>query len=232
MRSILLCLLLGALVTTSPAGESRSVKTEAGAAASLVRLAEGLADEGEWRAALVHWQAAQELAPDDGGIANSLGGAYLRVGDASRSALQFRRAIRLDLDNAAYHFNLANIEFMLRHDLTKAWKTETPKVLHHALREFREASRLAPTNLEYAQAYAETFYGMSDPDWAEAEAAWEHVLELSPQGREFIYLQLARVNLKRGDGERARAFLGKVEDQQHGSLKRKLEAQADKLSAL
>lgn len=232
MRLFLLCLLLAALVTNSPASESQSAQNDAGAVASFVRLAERLADDGEWRSALVHWQAAQELAPNDARIANSLGGAYLRMGEASKSALQFRRAIRLEMDNAAYHFNLANVEFMLRHDLTKAWKMETPKVLHHALREFREASRLSPANLEYARAYAETFYGMTDPDWGEAEAAWQHVLELSPQGKEFIYLQLARVNLKRGDGARAREFLGQVADQQHGSLKRKLEAQADKLSAL
>lgn len=243
MRAILLCLLLVALVSASPAtprwlgpGAAREpmeyekfLQEHPGTVAGHVRYAEFLAVQGNLRAALVHWRSAQQLAPDDASIANSLGGIYLRMGRAPESAAQFGRAVRLEGDNAAYHFNLANVEFMLRHELTAAWKMEMPELLRHALSEFREASRLSPNDIEYARAYAETFYGVPDPDWTEAEAAWKHVLSLSPQGGDFIYLQLARVSLKRRDGAGARAFLGKIIDKRHDGLKRKLQARADQM---
>ena len=82
--------------------------------------------------------------------------------------------------------------------------------------------------MEYARGYAETFYGVPDPDWSEAEAAWKHVLSLSPQA-DFANLQLARVSLKLGHKEEARRFLDQIHDTRHDGLKQKLRDQADKL---
>ncbi|MGI8890592.1 MAG: hypothetical protein ACR2G0_07395 [Chthoniobacterales bacterium] len=236
MRTILLSILLTILVGISPGSarwlggdEQDRSSDHPGTAAEHVRSAESLADHGECGAAMVHWRAAQQLAPEDASIANSLGGAFLRMGRAAESAAQFERAVRLDGANAAYHFNLANVEFMLRHDLAAAWKIDLPQILQQALAEFREASRLAPRRVEYARAYAETFYGVPGADWAEAEAAWKHVLSLSPEGRDFIYLQLARVSLKRGDAASTRQFLQQIATGPHDGLKRKMMAQAERL---
>ena len=134
----------------------------------------------------VHWRQAQKLDPADAATANALGGAYLRAGHSAEAAEQFGRAVKLASENPAYHFNLANVEFMLRHDLKAAWNVDTPELLEHALSEFRAASRLSPNDVEYARAYAETFYGMPNPDWSAAEAAWKHVLALSGQS-DFAY---------------------------------------------
>ena len=190
--------------------------------------AEFLSENGNLRAAIVHWRQAQRLDPGNAVTANSLGGAYLHVGNAAESAEQFSRAIELANENAAYHFNLANVEFMLRHDLKEAWNMEVSELLRRALGEFRTASRLAPNNVDYARSYAETFYAIPDPDWGEAEAAWKHVLALSAQG-DFAYLQLARISLKRGDASGARRCLAKLTDTRTEGLKRKLLAQANRL---
>jgi tetratricopeptide (TPR) repeat protein len=190
--------------------------------------AEFLSENGNLRAAIAHWREAQRLDPGNAATANSLGGAYLRMGRAAESAEQFYRAIELAGGNAAYHFNLANVEFMLRHDLQAAWKVDPSEVLRRALAEFRAASDLSPNDIEYARAYAETFYGMPDPDWAEAALAWKRVLALSPTG-DFAYLQLARVSLKRGDANEARRCLAKLTDSRNEGLKRKLLAKADLL---
>jgi hypothetical protein len=104
-------------------------------------------------------------------------GAYLHTGNAAESAEQFARAAELASDDTAYHFNLANMEFMLRHDLA---------------------------------------------------AAWKHVLALSSQ-RDFAYLQLTRISLKRGNASAARRCLAKLTDTRTASLKRKLLAEADLL---
>ncbi|MDQ3198422.1 MAG: hypothetical protein M3Q46_04420 [Verrucomicrobiota bacterium] len=242
MRLVLLSLLLLALGSAAPARERSSsgrirqdqsrhekfLQEHPDSASAHQAYAEFLSEQGNMRAALAHWRTAQLLDPQNAAIANALGGAYLRMGHAADSAAHFARAIGLESGNAAYHFNLANVEYMLRHDLTAAWKMEMPDLLRLALAEFREASRLSPNDVEYARAYAETFYGVPNPNWSEAETAWKHVLSLSPQG-DFVYLQLARVSLKRGDAKGARQFLGQIVDARHDGLKRKLRAQADSL---
>src|SRR5207237_1073709 len=157
---------------------------------------------------------------------NSLGRVYLRMGRVREAAEQFLLAVHSESNNPDYHFNLANVEFVLRGDLTAAWKIDSAELLQRALVEFREASRLAPMNLEYARAYAETFYGMPSPDWKEALVAWQHYLELSTD-RNFAYLQLARVSLKRHNKAEALSFLDKISDASFSEVKEKLRKQAE-----
>jgi Flp pilus assembly protein TadD len=183
---------------------------------------------GEAEAAVEHWRIAQGMEPANAETANSLGGAYLGLGRVPDAAEQFRLAIHSEAANPLYHFNLANVEFVLRHDLTAAWKIDSAELLQRALFEFREASRLAPMNLEYARAYAEAFYGMPNPAWEDAEIAWQHYLELSTD-RNFAYLQLARVSLKRHKKAEALSFLDKVSDFSYSEVKEKLRKQVEAL---
>ena len=191
-------------------------------------LAAFLWKNGKTEAAVEHLRIAQGLEPANAESANSLGGAYLGLGRVSDAAEQFLLAIHLEAANPLYHFNLANVEFVLRNDLTAAWKIDSAELLQRALFEFREASRLAPMDLEYARAYAETFYGMPNPDWKEAQVAWQHYLELSTN-RNFAYLQLARVSLKRHKKAEALSFLDKISDSSYSELKEKLRKQAEAL---
>jgi Tfp pilus assembly protein PilF len=191
-------------------------------------LAAFLWKNGKPEAAVEHWRTAQRLDPKNGEAANSLGGAYLRTGRIPEAAEQFLLAVRSESDNPDYHFDLGNVEFVLRRDLTAAWKIDSAELLRRALFQFREASRLAPTNLEYARAYAETFYGMPNPDWKEAQVAWQHYLELSTD-RNFAYLHLARVSLKRHKKAEALSFLDKVSGSSYSEVKEKLRKQAEAL---
>ncbi len=206
----------------------KQLRQQPDSAAAHLAYAEFLSDHGQMRTAISHWRLAQLLDPANAAIANSLGGAYLRMGRAVQSADQFQRAVDGASAVAAYHYNLANVEFLLRRDLTAGWQIDTAALLHRALAEFREASRLSPNDAEYARGYADAFFVLPNPDWIEAEAAWKHVLKLSPQG-DFACLQLARVSLKRGDKAGARKFLDQIQDARHEGLKQKLRAQADKL---
>jgi Tfp pilus assembly protein PilF len=191
-------------------------------------LAAFLWKNGKPEAAIEHWRAAQRLQPENGEAANSLGGAYLRMGRVRQAAEQFLLAVRSESDNPDYHFDLGNVEFVLRRDLTAAWKIDSAELLQRALFQFREASRLAPTDLEYARAYAETFYGMPNPDWKEAQVAWQRYLELSTN-RNFAYLQLARVSLRRHKKAEALSFLDKISDSRYFEVKEKLRKQAEAL---
>jgi len=191
-------------------------------------LAAFLWKNGEAEAAVEHWRIAQRVEPANAETANSLGGAYLGLGRVPDAAGQFLLAIHSEATNPLYHFNLANVEFVLRRDLTAAWKIDSAELLQRAMFQFREASRLAPMNLEYARAYAETFYGMPNPDWEEAQIAWQHYLELSTD-RNFAYLQLARVSLQRHKNAEALSFLDKVSDSAYSEVKEKLRKQAKAL---
>jgi tetratricopeptide (TPR) repeat protein len=193
-------------------------------------LAAFLWENGGAEAAIEHWRTAQRLEPENGEAANSLGGVYLRMGRVREAAEQFLLAVRSESDNPDYHFNLGNVEFVLRHDLTAAWKIDSAELLQRALFQFREASRLAPMNVEYARAYAETFYGMPNPDWKEAQVAWQHFLELTPN-RNFAYLQLARVSVRQHKKAEALSFLDKISDSSrpYSEVKEKLRKQAEAL---
>jgi len=181
-------------------------------------------------AAIEHWRTVLRLDPENGEAANSLGNAYLRMGRVRAAAEEFLLAVRSESDNPEYHLNLGNVEFLFRRDLTAAWKVDSAELLRRALLQFREASRLAPTDLDYAQAYAETFYGMPNPDWKEAQTAWQHFLELSTNlNRTFAYLQLARVSVKQHKKAEALSFLDKISDPRFSSVKEKVREQAEAL---
>ena len=189
-------------------------------------LAAFLWKNGKAEAAVLHWLTVQRLEPKNAEAANSLGGAYLRIGRVREAAEQFLLAVRSESDNPDYHFDLANVEFLFRSDLTAAWKINSAELLQRALFQFREASRLAPTDPEYARAYAETFYGVPNPDWNEAQVAWQHYLEVS-RNRNFAYLQLARVTLKQYKKAEALSFLDKISDSSFSGVKEKLRKQAE-----
>ena len=191
-------------------------------------LAAFLWKSGKAEAAVEHWRTAQRLEPENAEAASSLGGAYLRIGRVREAAEQFLLAVRSESNNPDYHFDLGNVEFMFRSDLTAAWKIDSAELLQRALFQFREASRLAPTDVEYARAYAETFYGMPNPDWKEAQNAWQHYLALSTN-RNFAYLQLARVSLKQRKKAEALSFLNKISDPSYFQVKEKLRKQAEAL---
>jgi tetratricopeptide (TPR) repeat protein len=189
-------------------------------------LAAFLWKNGKPEAAVEHWRTAQRLDPKNGEAASSLGGAYLRIGRVREAAEQFLLAVRSESNNPDYHFDLGNVEFIFRSDLTAAWKIDSAELLRRALFQFREASRLAPMDLENARAYAETFYGIPNPDWKEAQVAWQHYLKLSTN-RNFAYLQLARVSLKQHKKAEALSFLDKISDSSYSEVKEKLRKQAE-----
>ncbi|GGA37783.1 NfrA family protein [Dyella nitratireducens] len=65
------------------------------------RLAALQAQAGDAQQALASWQHASALAPDDGGLAASLGYAYLQAGEPQKALVSFERAHQADPDNPA-----------------------------------------------------------------------------------------------------------------------------------
>jgi tetratricopeptide (TPR) repeat protein len=96
-------------------------------------LAAFLWENGKAEAAVEHWRIAQGLEPANAKTANSLGGAYLRMGLVREAAEQFLLAVHSESNNPDYHFDLGNVEFVLRNDLTAVWKIDSAELLRRAL---------------------------------------------------------------------------------------------------
>jgi Tfp pilus assembly protein PilF len=69
---------------------------------------------------------------------------------------------------------------------------------------------------------------MPNPDWKEAQVAWQHYLEISTN-RDFAYLQLARVSLKQHKKAEALCFLDKISEPLDSRVKEKLRKEAEGL---
>ena len=109
--------------------------------------------------------------------------------------------------------------FLFRHELT-----DEARAIEKALTHFAEAARLAPLDVEYARAYAETFYGVPKADWRAAAEAWEHVREISPNP-DFALVNLARVHLRMGQHGAAAGFVERIQSPEFERVKAKIKSQ-------
>ena len=182
--------------------------------------------------AIQAWHRAEALDPTDAETASLLGEADLQLGRTRDASAQLQQAVRLAPDDPHTHFALANVLYLFRHELIDPPILPDEKaVLAKALGEFRRTAELAPRDLAYAQAYAETFYMVPQPDWEEARTAWKAVLALSGEHTDFANSHLARVSLRMKRPAEADAYLSLLHDPAFAGLKANLRAQAAKLPA-
>ena len=187
--------------------------------------------DGQPSLALPYWERAAQIDPHDGNTANRLGGDLVRLGRTRDACREFQRAVDAQPESASYHFDLANVLYLFRQDLTTppvAGLPDEQAALTLALAHFQRASQLAPDDLRLAQAYAETFYIFAKPDWPQALAAWEAVLALSGEKGDFANSHLARVSLRMGKPDEAAAYLARMHDPAFDGLKAQLGKQADR----
>jgi hypothetical protein len=91
---------------------------------------------------------------------------------------------------------------------------------------FKTAAQLAPDRIEFTYRYAESFYDMKDPDWAEAMRVWGG-LEAHAQSdveRQTMRLQEANVLIFMGKNADAGRVLDTVTDPKLDAQKQKLVA--------
>lgn len=178
--------------------------------------------------AFMKWQEAERLDGNDASICLHLGACYQELGDTTRAAGYFEKAVALAPRDALLHFNLGNELYLFRHELATPEAPET-SVVDRALSELRKASEIDPLNATYAKGYAETFYSIPVAKWAEAIKAWQHVYDISPD-KDFAAINLARVSIQMRNAPEARRYLREVTGASFAALKRKLLSQADSLS--
>lgn len=188
------------------------------------------ADISEGAPAFAYWLHAQELAPKDAELADTIGSGYLRAGNTRAAAAQFQRAVDSKPDQARFHTDLANVLYLFRHELVDPPAfPDAEAVLVQALEHFRMAALLTPGSRSVAQAYAETFYALAKPDWTQALDAWQTVLALSAEDPDFANSHLARVSLRMKRPQDAEAYLDRLQRPDFASLQTNLRKQAKKM---
>ena len=184
--------------------------------------------DGQTDRAISCWQHAETLDPHDAATANTLGSLFLKNARVSEACEQFERAVAVQPNMAAYHFDLANVLYLFRKQLLRPpSRPDEHSALIEALEHFRRASELSPGDLRLAQAYAETFYIFPDPDWQQAVAAWKTVLGLSGGDTDFANGQLARVSQLSGNRADMESYLGRIHSPAFDPMKAKLRQKAD-----
>jgi tetratricopeptide (TPR) repeat protein len=145
----------------------------------------------------------------------------LANGDVRRAAELYTQACASAPEMARLHFDLGNILFLFRHDLVDAALPDAESLITKALSHYAEACRLAPQNVDFARGHAETFYGVAKPDWNAALAAWQHLLDISPD-KDFARANLATVHLKLGQKDKAREYVAQMSSPEFALRKARL----------
>lgn len=183
--------------------------------------AEMLWERGEQDRAERLWRDALALDPKNAVLLHQLGVCALAEGKAQEAAAFYQQAVTESPETALYHFNLANVLYLFRHELLDARHADAEAVIGSAMEHYATASRLAPQNAEYSKAYAETFFGLAKPDWNIAAEAWKQYIGIAAN-KDFGYANLARVFLKAGKKPEAREALNQMTTAEFAPLKKRL----------
>jgi tetratricopeptide (TPR) repeat protein len=190
------------------------------------RLAYGsfLKDTGDEDGAAGQWEAARQLAPGNPATWNNLANLYGHRGPIQKAFEYYDKAISLDSNQSVYYHNLAVSVYMYRKDAGAYYHLEEPAVFDKALELYRRAIKLDPDNFVLFSDYAESFYGTNPPRWEEGLQAWTEALKIAHDDveREGVYIHLARIHLKLGQYDQARASLDAVTNANYATLKGRL----------
>ncbi|MEO7932850.1 MAG: hypothetical protein ABIT76_06810 [Chthoniobacterales bacterium] len=178
--------------------------------------------------AFQQWSIGLQLDPQRADILAAQSDLLLQTGQIVAAADAMEKAAQLEPKNASHLYGLAHIYTLFRRDLMASRHLSEDEMITRGTEYFRQAAELAPENLIYAKAYAETFYTQPRPDWKLARTAWESLLARSSE-KDFIHTQLVRINLQLRDKAAANAHLAALTDPAFASVKAKLQRQVDQL---
>lgn len=155
---------------------------------------------------------ANQLDPNIPFVKNKIGNYLAEEGKPLEAVNYFISALKLAPQEPLYHYNFGLLLYEARDDFLKSgdWtRDQIDRAMHEA---FKRAAELAPDKLEYLYAYADSFYALEHPDWAQALKAWEKLEAKgkTPEDRQGVRLQEANVLLKQGKTGDARAVLDTI----------------------
>jgi tetratricopeptide (TPR) repeat protein len=169
---------------------------------------------------------ANQFDPDIPLVKNELGNYLAEEGKPMEALNYYLAAIRLEPSEPLYHYQLGSLLCEAQDDVLKSGEWTRDSLDHSMQQAFKAAAQLAPDRIEFTYRYAESFYDMRDPDWAEALKAWSG-LEARAQSdieRQTMRLHEANVLLNMGRNADAGKVLDTITDPKLDIQKQKLVA--------
>ncbi len=189
------------------------------------RLAYGsfLNQSGDEEGALVQWEKASQLAPNNPVAWNDLAN-YYEENNVKKSFEYFTKAITLDPGQPLYYHNLAMCVYLFRTEAEEYWKCTEQETFDLTLALYRKAMKLDPDNFILASDYAECFYGIRPLRLQEGIEAWNQCLKIAHDEieREGVYIHLARLQLALSHFDESRRNLEIVTNKMYSVLKTNL----------
>ena len=179
------------------------------------------------------WEKAIATDPRAAQAYNNLANHFAHGGRAGDALRYYERAFELDPAEPMFRFNWATTCVLFRTDVRQVYGWDDDEIFRRGLAQFRKARELAPGDFQFSNAYAETFYMMKKPDWAEAHAAWEFCLEqpLAGEQRQRVFSHLARASMHLARYHEAKSWIEKMTADDIQPLRRTLEQRLAELTA-
>ncbi len=148
-----------------------------------------LLDEGKRAAVLL--LKANSLDPNLAIVKNQLGKYLAEEGRPLEALNYFLAAVQLEPKEPLYHFQIGQLLSAAREDFLKSGEWSSAQI-ETAMRDaFEQATNLAPDNFAYAYRWAESYYDLEYPEWAEALEVWR---ALEKRGRSPIEKQTVQLH--------------------------------------
>lgn len=189
--------------------------------------------------AMVQWERARELEPNNPAAWNNLANYYSHRGPVKKSFAYYAKAIELNPKEPVYYHNLATCVFVFRKDAKEYYQLDDDQqVFRRALEHYRQARKLDPKNFALATDLAQTYYYLKPlpaADKAAAEqaaeqllqeafAAWRDAQKIARDDgeREGVFIHLARLCITHRRFDEARRHLAAVTRPEYDVLKKRL----------
>ena len=184
-----------------------------------------LYDQGRQEEGIRWWEKAIALDPREAYAYNNIANHYGHSGRSAEALKLYDTAIALEPTEPVFRFNWATTCVTFRNDAHTVYGWTKEEIYRHGLEQFRKARDLAPQDFDLASAYAQTFYGVPEPDWQEAYEAWKFCLDqpLTDAQRQFVYANLARADVELGRYDEAWQWTAKLTNERQDSVRRGLE---------
>ncbi len=142
--------------------------------------------------------AANKIDPHVAVVNQQLGNHAAEKGDYSEAFFHLRKACFLDPDAAPYHYQLGELIYTYKNPLVLNRDLSISEAEELMMSSFQKATELAPDVRDFAMRHAEAYFDLLNPDWNEALAKWDHLLESTDNlfERDVIRLRKAQVLAK------------------------------------
>jgi len=142
-----------------------------------ILLAKFLQQVGQKKEAIAFYLKADALNPNIAVVKQQIGNFLAEQGKPREAFPFFLLTTRLSPEEPAYHFELGNFIFIFHDKLSMVDHDENLQLDQLMHESFREATRLEPTNFNYALRFAQSYFDLHEMNPSDALGAWTRLSE-------------------------------------------------------